>query len=153
MLCVDLPVLTSRLAKRWLLLAFASTLPLAGCSIGNTVAPTPIYVELPVSDFVSGTVTPSGFATSIPLTCGGLEYETPVIIEAINGHIVGVLDSRSLPIYWPPGFRAVFDPLFLEVLTDTGQVFVRAGDDINKPTGASTYKGRHVCWSESIDFW
>ena len=50
----------------------------------------------------------------------------------------------ELSIYWPPGYRAVFDPAFSRVLAPNDEVFATAGEDLNNPAAPS---GRVVCFS------
>jgi len=61
----------------------------------------------------------------------------------------GVTDTGlELTTYWPPGYRAVFEPGFARVLTSNNEVFAVAGEDINHP---EIWRGHMICISARAD--
>jgi hypothetical protein len=112
----------------------------------------PVNVELPVSAFASPQETDS-YGNPVPRTCPVVSWSGPIYLREVSGRIVGVLgETRIFPIFWPSGFRAVFDPDFSAVITESGAVFARSGDDLNSDVGGH-YHGRNDCISDQIDYW
>jgi len=96
--------------------------------------------------------TPSSVLRSLPTftpvsgvrLCAGEAVHGPLRLSAVSGAIVAVGTTRNFRIVWPPGYVALFSPDFVGVLTDRGDVFARAVDDLNSPDGM-TYNGHIIC--------
>jgi hypothetical protein len=54
-------------------------------------------------------------------------------------------NATALPILWPHGFSAVFDPSFTEVLDGSGAAFATAGEDITAHVTSGTWGPYQVC--------
>jgi hypothetical protein len=69
--------------------------------------------------------------------CVGVDLGIPLILDGsptIEPHAYAVdPGGNELPITWPPGYGARFDP-DLEVVTADGSVVARKGDEITSPT-------------------
>lgn len=75
-----------------------------------------------------------------------MEIGGRIILSSAPTGIVGHADSGyDLPIFWPPGFRAVFDPEFSHVLSNTGVVFATAGEDTNVHLKTGRWNGLNAC--------
>lgn len=100
------------------------------------------FLALPASPFADGQT-----------ICAGVSHAGPIRLAEINGAIVGDAGTVQIQIRWPPGYRAKVDPQFSEVVTDTGEVFARAGDDINSPS--DVFNGHLICLDSSfgMDIW
>ncbi|HEX7950895.1 MAG TPA: hypothetical protein VF494_11145 [Candidatus Limnocylindrales bacterium] len=102
-------------------------------------------VELPVSVFASPGILGSGD----PPSCAVTLIEGPIYLRAIGDRVVGMSGDRALDITWPIGFRAVFNPDFTAVITDSGRVWALAGDNVN-PGSDAYFRTVHAC---GLMFW
>lgn len=83
--------------------------------------------------------------------CAGLALTGEASLRARlvpgDGHAVAEafakLNNDEVPIRWPPGYQAIFDPLFSRVLTAEGATFAVAGDDLNR---AFRWRGHVICF-------
>ena len=128
---------------RKVLAGLCAAAALLGCSSpGPSPATGPVLVALPVSPF-----------DLEQLSCGGEALGGPIVLTATPGGIVGMHAGTKITIRWPRGYRAIFDPEFTEVVTESGQVFARASEDVN-PSDVIRFRGLDHCLSASqLDFW
>jgi hypothetical protein len=138
----------------------ASLLVLAACTRSVGQSPTP--TGAPTTDTQASSEASGGqrlvalpvsvFATDSTAACAGEALDGPVYLRAEGDRVYGQWGAQNLPLQWPVGFQAVFSPGFAEVLDDDGNVFAKAGDDIN--SSSDTFHGRHECIGPSgISLW
>lgn len=78
--------------------------------------------------------------------CAGDLILSPVVLASTATGIVGRLSNGfTIKLFWPPGFSAIYDPLFSRVLTDRGEVFTTAGEDISGHLDGGKWNGMNVC--------
>jgi hypothetical protein len=107
----------------------------------NSATPSgPRLAALPVSQYADG-----------KMICAAAGHPGPIWLRAVNGEIVGQDGKSTFPLRWPPGYHAVFDPSFTEVLTESGAVFAAAGADINTDSGV--VHNDIVCYGGVINIW
>jgi hypothetical protein len=98
-------------------------------------------LALPVSPYANGQT-----------ICAGVAHVGPILLADSNGTIVGDYWTQQIQIRWPPGYRAKVTPQFSEVVTDTGEVFAKAGDDLN--TQSEVLNGHELCLNKfGLDIW
>jgi hypothetical protein len=100
----------------------------------------PRLAALPVSQYADGKT-----------ICAAAGHPGPIWLRAANGEIVGQDGNSTFPLRWPPGYHAVFDPSFTEVLTENGEVFAAARADINTDSGV--VHNDIVCYGGVINIW
>jgi hypothetical protein len=76
--------------------------------------------------------------------CAGEGWGLPLRLVDSAAGIVAADGRSNHTITWPHGYRAVFDPAFVAVITDTGAVFAYANEDINR-ADATGFHGHMIC--------
>ena len=109
-------------------------LAVLSCAGAPSRPPGPPRHELPAASDIPG------------ISCAGLGYVPPMRLfgsSAANpsAWVVWTGETR-IPIVWPSGFYAVFDPTF-EVHSSDGRLVARAGDDVS--TSPNIWPGYVVC--------
>jgi hypothetical protein len=85
--------------------------------------------------------------------CPGIEIGGPLVLTSTPTGIVATTNSgQDLPVFWPPGFRAIFDPSFSSVVDDRGAVFATAGEDIHPYVTTGQWGGFNACVTGSQVF-
>jgi hypothetical protein len=79
--------------------------------------------------------------------CAGFGTSTSsTLVAQNNGDVVAALgNGTALPILWPHGFSAVFDPSFTEVLDASGATFATAGEDFTSRVTSGSWGPYQVC--------
>jgi hypothetical protein len=113
-------------------LVVAGSLPPGTAQATPSPAPTTFYLPLPTTGFMDA--------------CAGDEWRSRVFLVSTPAGVVGRVDGGAVvKIFWPPGFSAIYDPLFSRVVTESGEVFATAGEDISVHLKGSTWNGVNVC--------
>jgi hypothetical protein len=68
-----------------------------------------------------------------------------IILTGTTSGVVGRAGTADLPIYWPAGFRAIFNPIFAGVIRPDGMLFALPGEDIAPYTDRGTWRGYSAC--------
>jgi hypothetical protein len=111
-----------------------------------------------VSPGTSAIAKPSIDGRPLPTTdpavnaCAGVETGPLVLTATPTGIYARTDTGQDLPIFWPPGFRAIFDPTFSSVISDRGAVFATAGEDINPYVETGRWGGYNACVTGSQVF-
>ena len=125
---------------------------LAAC-VGRPLASNgPSPVALPSGAVALASVTPAPHAAG----CIGMGHNPPWTLHGDPNATPSVWaetgTEQRVPIFWPPGFYAQFDPS-LEVSAPTGQRVAREGADLT--TDDQVWPGLVICaFGDSVDvFW
>jgi hypothetical protein len=160
----SMPRSTPPIRRRVLVLAvLGSALLAAACDVSpnqtaQPASPSPSPYGLPSPGLFSSAAVfrelpVLAATTDSQRVCAGVGWLLPLRLIDSQAGIVAA-DSRSNhTITWPHGYRAVFDPAFVAVITDTGSVFAYANEDINR-ADAMGFHGHLICIEGAlIEIW
>lgn len=113
---------------------------LGGC-VGSSTAGSPD---------TSGPPTATGLSFPLPTSgmngCAGVLFDGPIILEISEGTTTGRLQNgRIIPMLWPTGFAAWFDPPVWTILDASGAVFAISGQDIGPVMRSGVWAGWETC--------
>jgi hypothetical protein len=109
------------------------------CAVAPSRAPGPPRHDLPTASDIPG------------ISCAGLGYVPPMRLFGSSSAnppawVIWTGDTR-IPIAWPSGFYAIFDPEF-EVHSSDGRLVARAGDDVS--SSPTIWPGYVVCAGDKL---
>jgi hypothetical protein len=114
-------------------LTLTLTLIAAGCSGPGAVAsPTQRLAPLPTTGFID--------------SCASVGLDGPVNLVDQGEKVFGRFPSGgTVEVFWPVGFKAVFDPEFNSVVRANGSLFATAGEDIYPEMEAGKWHETKIC--------